>query len=322
MFFSRKNIKFVCLNFVLMMGIHQAAYADSFCGYDAGLIGTKGIGSIPPWGLKDITIELETYACTVLVYDKESKPSPEIETASQSYPCEDFIHMPSPYVDDYKGSKYQPEGFPIASSEYFRFLVFDSQDDKVLISLRTGEEKWVEMKNPGRWSFPYKYQGEGVKATIGFSSPTQSGIYSEPRFDSPDRVRGEFIKPLWVSRFGDDAYEKFFQNPFFQDLARKGKINIEGQKIGEFVNKVGSGFEIIYDVEEIIRDDEGREWLKASERFSQSVFYYDWKHPSPEDDKNFDGEAFVSDPIRTVYFPYREPSGTITMVMVDGFVCD
>ncbi len=306
-----------------MTGLHQATYADSFCGYDAGLIGTKAVGSIAAFSVKDVTIDPETYACTVLAYDEVPALNSETKTptAPQAYPCEDFIHMPSPYVDGYKGSKYQPEGFPIAKSEYFAFLVFASKDNMAKISLRTGEEKWIDTANPNARSFPYEYQGEGVKATIGLSSPTQSGIYSEPRFDSPDRVIGAFIKPRWVSRFEDDAYEKFFQHPFFQYLAREGKINIEGQKIGEFVNKLGSGFEIIYDVEEIIKDDEGREWLKASERFSQTTHYYDWDSRPYEGD-GIDLSTLVSDPIRTVYFPYREPSGTITMVMVDGEACD
>lgn len=326
MLYSKKIVSF---NIALMIGVSSTAYADSFCGYDAGLIGTKAIGYVAPYRLKDVVIEPETYDCTVSAYDELPVTNTEITTnfKSQSYRCRDFIHMPSPYVDGYNGNENNPKGFPIAKSDYFSFLVFDSSDTKVQISLRTGEKKWVEAKKHADLSFPYQYKGEGIASIIGDKAPTQSGFYSAPRLNAPavpitDYI-GVYTRPIPEHIFDGEAQLKFFQHPFFQYLANEGKIKIEEGKIAEYVNDINSDFEIIYNVEEIIKDDEGREWLKTNERFLQTTHNSDWdSRPYEQEGKNTDWSRVISDPIRSIYFPYREPSGTITMVMVQEGWCD
>ena len=157
--------------------------------------------------------------------------------------------MPSPYVDGYKGNENNPEGFPIAKSDYFAFLAFDTALSMIEISLRTGERKWVEAKHPDQISFPYQYQGDGIASTIGYKSPTQSGFYSAPRLNSPASYyaasMGTFKKPIPEHIFEGEAQLKFFQHPFFQDLAAEGKIKIEEGKIAEFANDVNSDDEFI-----------------------------------------------------------------------------
>jgi len=313
----RKMLRLTCLSLALLWGLAQSAFADSFCGYDAGLIGTKAIGYIAPYSLKDAVVTPETFACTISAYDDVEDLS-----AAQTYPCEDFKHMPSQYVDGYKGTEHNPEGFPIAQSDYFALLVFDAKENMAQISLRSGAKKWVEIKPHHKTDFAYHYQGKGIKAKIPGRAPTQSGLYSAPRLDAPDRLRSGFFRARWQDMFETEAFDSFFQHPFYQWLASEGKINIEGRKIEEFANDLGSGFEIIYEVEEIIKDEEGREWLKASEHFLQTLHIYDWDTRPFEDDENFNPSEHVSDPLRTVYFPYREPSGTITMVMVQAGWCD
>ena len=302
----------------LSITMSQAAYADSFCGYDAGLIGTKAIGYIAPYAVKDITILPPSYDCTVSAYD-EITNSKLVNAQPNSYSCDEFIHMPSPYVDGFAGNENNPKGFPIAASDYFAFLVFNAKDDLAQISLRSGDMKWVKVsKNK---VFPYHYRGEDTKVFITDSRPTQSGIYSAPDLTSPDRLRGSFDRPIrdWILE--GDIQRKFFNHPFFEYLARENKVNFE-TGLAEYANDINSDFAILYKVQSIHKDQDGREWLKASEYLYQALHNYDWVWESaPQEEGNNESEI-TSAPIRTVYFPYREPSGTITMVMTQGGYCD
>ena len=68
------------------------AYADSFCGFDNGLIGTKAIGYVAPFSLK--TEIYEAGICELKVHK-----SPTIDSISDILSCTTFQHIPSQYID-------------------------------------------------------------------------------------------------------------------------------------------------------------------------------------------------------------------------------
>jgi len=82
----------------------------------------------------------------------------------------------------------------------------------------------------------------------------------------------------------------------------------------------GDILDIRYDVHAIIRDTDGREWLETKEYLGLST--YDFFAEEESSLIYNDVQSIRSKAGRTIYFPYREPSGTITMVMTSPPDCD
>lgn len=128
----------------------------------------------------------------------------------------------------------------------------------------------------------------------------------------------------------------FFNHDVFKTLESYGIFNPNHIEAGKLATHYGDFLYAAYDVKAIIKDKQGREWLKAEEYLDISVFDFwhfvekaleaEGKTLSQDDHELIDSasydETFRSEAGRTVYFPYREPSGTITMVMTDGPECD
>ena len=167
--------------------------------------------------------------------------------------------------------------------------------------------------------------------------PTQTGIYDEPRLDKPAQYQGQQLGYLTDSWIDYTIPLGLFSHDIFKGLESYGIFNSNHIEAGKLATHYGSFLYASYDVKAIIKDEQGREWLKAEEFLDVAPFdfwYFVEKNLEAQGKKLsrvdheliIDGasidETFRSEVGRTVYFPYREPSGTITMVMTDGPDCD
>lgn len=309
--------------FALGLLTSSYAYADSFCGFEQGLIGTKAIGMVMPSSL-----ELETYEtgkCEIKAFD-----APSGDKGPTVLPCTDFQHVPSVYIDGYETKGFDPVG-----SEYFWFLVFNARDQWVEIALKSGEKKWTLLESQHDAEFDYQYL-PGKEIKLFAQNPTQGMMFSEPRLDKPVGYMGQFLRGISDDWIDQAIPHDFFNNEVFQILADNGGFDPNHIEEGKLATHYGKFLHVAYDVKTIIRDDEGREWLKAEEFLTISYMdFWDYveidlaalgKPLSEEDLRKINNSElmldFRSKAGRTVYFPYREPSGTITMVMTSGPDCD
>jgi len=313
----------IFMSIFVSLVLSSTAHADSFCGFDMGLVGTKAIGFVHPVNLD--MHKYETGICEINVFDSTS------ELASKSsYKCTDFQHIPSRYIDAYQ----EEEGFDPIASDYFYLQVLDAKDNWAQLVLKTGETKWVKKAGLGNFDFPYQFKANEAPVSINMPYPTQSGVYSEPRFDKPDRYHGSYMRDLTDGWIDSQVNLDFFNSEIFKLMEKHGLFNASHMEEGKLATNYGEFLHISYDVSNIIRDEEGREWLKAKEVLELSYHNLgNFIHSKlNEQDANIssDVESNVHDifwdharskPGRTVYFPYRDPSGTITMVMHDGPNC-
>lgn len=306
-----------------LMGSYGLAHADSFCGFDEGLIGTKAIGYVSPFYIGGY--DYDAGICEVEIVDSKSNQSNPIVK-----PCIDFQHVPSSNIDHYADE----DGFDPVGSDYFQFQVFDAQDLWVQIALKSGQKKWTKLKSQPYGAFPYQYvPGKEIKSYAGH--PTQGMIFSEPRLDKPAYYLSGFLRNITDFWIAQTIPPDFFQHEVFQLAAQYDVFDPSHIENAKIATHYGEFLHIGYDLKDIIRDDEGREWLKAQEYLT--ISRYDFEHfvereaealgkpLSKEDSRRLlqiDYHNLRSDAGRIVYFPYREPSGTITMVLSDGPDCD
>lgn len=298
------------------------AWADSFCGFDAGLVGTKAIGYASPVNLD--SHKYETGICELNIFETPSEDAP-----SSIFKCTDFKHVPSLYIDN-----YEEEGFDPLASDYFYLQVLDAKDNWAQLILKTGETKWVKKKSPGPFIFPYKYEGNKTTTSTEPSYPTQSAVYSEPRLDKADPFHGHYLRKVTDGWIDSQVNLEFFNSEIFKLMELHGLFNANHIEEGKLATQYADFLHIAYEVTGIIRDEDGREWLKAQEVLELS--YHDLAHyvhnTLNEQDAKISSEVEFqihdifwdharSKAGRTVYFPYRDPSGTITMVMTDGPNC-
>lgn len=318
------SLKSFSASLMLWVGSALVAHADSFCGFERGLIGTKSIGHYPPYLLKTQN-KLGNGPCEVLLYDT----LPVLDQAPQISNCMDVKRIPSVYVD--QGLE---QGFPVETSEYFQFLIYDVQETWVQVALNTGEKKWVQSLSDYPLHFPYHYKGDTESAPIEQANPTQSMIFTAPDLNKPDPYFGHYMRNVSNYWFDQEVPYSFFEHPLFTELARLNLFDpnhIEQGKLGLYKDL----FEITYEVKHIVKDSAGREWLEADEVLSVSNQYFSWKLGDklkkqrisiPQEERlkinHTIADGFKTEPLRSVYFPYREPSGTITMVMSNGPICD
>jgi len=303
------------------LNLCSTAFADSFCSFDEALIGTKAIGYISPTSLDNHEYDYETALCTLTAYEAPS------ETAEATIePCTDFINVPSKFETN----------LPV-TSEYYRLMIFDADELWLEISQKTGEKKWIK-KTPSfpNNHIPYHYISDDAPASVYDSSPTQSGVYSEPRLDKPAQYNGQQFGYLTDSWIDYTIPLDFFSHEIFKILKTYGVFDPNHIEGGKLATHYGGFLYAGYDVKAIIKDKDGREWLKAEEYLTVSPHDF-WGlidnqieaqgiTLSEEERLRIrdagEGPKIRSKAGQTVYFPYREPSGTITMVMTSGPDCD
>ena len=307
-----------------IMTICPMAYADSFCGLDESLIGTKAIGSISPMSLEKHLSE--TGMCELTVFDAPSESSEQ-----NTIICTDFQPLPSRY-----GNSYASDDFDPFTSEYYQFQIFDAESLWVQLALKTGEKKWAKQKTISPEKYPYQHIADDAPIFVSRNIPTQTGIYDEPRLDKPAQYQGQQLGYLTDDWIDYTIPLGLFGHDIFKRLESYDVFNPNHIEAGKLATHYGNFLYASYDVKAIIEDEQGREWLKAEEFLDVAPFDF-WhfveksleaqgKKLSQEDHELIDSasydETFRSEAGRTVYFPYREPSGTITMVMTDGPDCD
>jgi len=306
-----------------IMTICPMAYADSFCGFDERLIGTKAIGSVSPRQLESLISE--TDICMLNLFDTPNETNEQNTTA-----CMDIQYLPSRFFN------YEEEGFDPLASDYFQFQAFDADGIWVQLALKTGQRKWAKQKNINPERYPYYHTTDDAPVFVNRKIPTQTGIYDEPRLDKPSQYKGQQLGHLTDDWIDYTIPLGLFNHDIFKRLETYGVFNSSHIEVGKLATHYGEFLYAAYDVKAIIKDKEGREWLKAEEFLDVAPFDF-WHFVAKEldaqgkklsrndreliDSASYD-ETFRSDAGRTVYFPYREPSGTITMVMTDGPDCD
>lgn len=312
--------------FLVSLVMSPMAHADSFCGFDEGLIGTKAIGSISARQLDAHRYEYEKGVCEITIF---ADPAPT--SAPLVQPCKDFKHLPSANIDG-----QQEEDFNPVTSDYFRLQVFDAEDIWVQVALKDGTKKWAKQKSARPTAYPYHHISNDAPAFVDRYIPTQTGIYDKPRLDAPAQYMGQYFREMTDAWIDWTIPLDFFSDEFFEILAAYNVFNPDHIEAGKLESHYGEFLHAAYDVKAIIKDYEGREWLKAEEYLD--ISYFDFWHYAEkkieaqdktlsEEDRElletrFMQDSFRSKAGRTVYFPYREPSGTVTMVMTDGPECD
>lgn len=307
--------------------IGTPANADSFCGFDEGLIGTKATGYVHPLALSTHNIELET--CEITVFD-----TPDESSVATTALCTDFLNVPSIYLDESEAAS-----MAAIESEYFRLQVFGSQDLWVQLAFKDGEnkgeKKWVKKDYASASDALYQIRSDDSPVQIAGSHPSQAAIYDAPRLDKPARYMGQYMRGIsdgWIDQTIDMS---FFQEEVFQILKSHDLFDPNHIEAAKLATHYGDILLIGYEVTDIIQDEDGRQWLEAQEYLSISYWaFWDYlelaldaqdKELSAQErdqlDEALSGGEFRSKAGRTVYFPYREPSGTITMVMSDGPNC-
>ena len=318
-------MKLLSVTVLFALSISTQANADSFCWYDEGLIGTKAIGHVSLYKLLSPEALAKTGGCELAVYDD----IPVTEAPPTVMACTEFINIRTMNFFGATGPDYDPR-----NNEYFRLLAFSTQDNWAQISLKNGDKKWVSHHEANTFNFPYFYDHPHNSAVLRAVYPSQGSVYAEPRLDKPDAYFNAFFRNVYPSWFHGDVLKDFFEHPLFEIMETNGiidKKDMEQPALGPYEDF----FHITYHVTDILKDAEGREWLEAGERLSviphsvpENVKYLAKQKDielSEEDmlklHKIADKEI-KSGVVRTVYFPYREPGGTITMVMTDGPNCD
>lgn len=300
----------------------SSALADSFCGFDRGLVGTKAIGFVSPFELS--TSKYEAGACELIAFDRASE-----EAFSKTLKCTDFQHLPSVYIDN-----YEDEGFDPIASDYFHLQVLDAKDKWAQLLLKSGGTKWVKKKGTDDFNFPYQFKTNETSISMDKTYPTQGSVYSKPNLTKPDPFHGTYLRALSDGWIDSQVSPEFFNSEIFKVLEKHSLFNPNHIEQAKLATHYKEFLHISYDVTAIIRDDDGREWLKAQEVLELSFHdFFGYIHEElkardrtlteEEDSRLYDlfWETYRSKPGRVVYLPYRDPSGTITMAMIDGPNC-
>lgn len=309
------KLSLVSISVFMSLAIHATAGADSSCGLDEALIGTHAIGSISPRSLIDHTYEYEPPLCELSAFE-----APTNTDAPEIMPCNRFMALRE---DNFK-------------SDYYKLKVFGADGIWVQISSKSGEKRWVQQKSATPTNYPYQHISNDAAAYVNRNIPTQTGIYDEPRLDKPARYKGQQIGIITDDWIDATIPLDFFNREGFKILHKYGVFDPNHIEQGKLATHYGNFLYAGYDVKAIIKDEQGREWLKAEEYLGilgydlldliEKTIEADDQQFSQDESKVIDtivhGGALRSKAGQTVYFPYREPSGTVTMVMTDGAECD
>lgn len=312
-----------------VFALNLSAKADSWCGFEAGLVGTTAIGYVMPWELLPNNTEGNPYTdevavtCSVSSYATSDPSQATVNTRS----CNEFEFVPSRYVPE-------DEENP-GASPYFAFLVYSAQHNMAEVRLQTGQPLWVRHNR----SYSFKFaandnisHGHGTIHLPSFEgAPTETTIHLSPSFDDETEPFVDLLKqdPSLFER--NSNIQKFFNDPVFGLLDALSLYDPSQKRAYLETPSWETQFETSYNGIRLLEDENGFQWLEAEEVLVQHTLWQvnhldvDGLDVSDEEKQRLKALAYtsaISDPLRTVYFPYRSPDGTILMVLTQGVACD
>ncbi|MEH6487325.1 hypothetical protein [Hyphomonas oceanitis] len=285
----------------LILSLYGRAAADTFCNHEIGMIGTKAIGYVIPYGpmmSEDTDLSAASHdqdICRIISFDG---PMPVGPTRLDD--CQNFQHVRSDNVIE-TGHIFTDEeakiGHPV--SEYFSPLVFAVEGQMAALELKTGETRWVQSDHLARgvptYFEPSVYDG---KSAVGY----EGGISSDVLY--AQAAAGAETQPPSNRGPAQDA---------FRDKVLAGHPHDEAALLQM---EVHSGF--IYRVTDVVTVADGSVWFELEEKAALSS----WNWPAEVlAIYGNDASRLTSDPIRTVYMPFRKPDGTVVAVLTSGFDC-
>lgn len=283
------------LLFVLLF-VAPNAFADSFCSYEAGLIGTSGVGFVMPYSVETAEYNYQEKRCEVPVF-----AAPDTEKVSVIN-CAQIQELPSQY------NKLVFEGDPIFASEYFAFLVFEWRGRFARVQLKTGEDVWIKTTHISAID---KFGPEDVIGWRGLRSSKH--VYNAP--DVEAIAPAENIEGPIAQSFVARAYE--YAGVPFEIPEKRWDWFFETREPGDFY------FDFAYHVIDVVEDPNGALWYVAEEHLAIAALV---RQNHKQELIAILGDPFegvyYSPVIRTVHLPYRDENGLVQSVFLRGPYCD
>lgn len=282
--------------FSFLVAGSPAAFADSFCGYEAGIVGTKGVGFLSPYRVESANLDYDQKRCQVSVFlDSESSSSTVMD-------CTLIEEFPS------QNNRLVLDEDPIFMSEYFAFLVYEWRDNQARIRTREGEYVWVN----ARYVDPYdKFGPEDVIGVRGLK--TSKNVYRAP--DTAQIAPAEYIKGSIPQEYLMRLFE--YAGVPFAIPEKRWDWFFEKKDPGSFY------FEFSYHVTDLVEDASGALWYVADEHLAVEALMRDEREHELVTilGEPIDG-IYYSPVIRTVFIPYRDHENRIQAVFWGGPYCD
>lgn len=282
--------------FSFLVATSPAAFADSFCGYEAGIVGTKGVGLLSPYRVENADLDYDQKRCQVPVFlGLESTTSTVMDCAL----LEEFPSQNNSLVMD---------GDPIFMSEYFAFLVYEWRNNRARIRTREGEHVWVNT----RYVYPNdKFGPEDVIGVRGLR--TSENVYVAP--DIAEIAPAEDINGSIPQEYLMRLFE--YADVHFEIPAKRWDWFFEKKDPGSFY------FDFSYHVTDLVEDASGALWYVADEHLAVEALMRDEREHElvPILGEPIDG-IYYSPVIRTVFIPYRDNENRIQAVFWGGPYCD
>lgn len=288
----------------MFAGAPFLAIADSFCEYEAGLIGTKGIGYIAPYSAvsSDADYDYETKVCRMPIY-----ASPDAEHY-RMVDCLDIEAFPVLYhTQDAFVSGLAELGFPITFSDYYAFMVYEWQRPFGRVQLRNGQAAWIKSRHGLGGD---EYTRTGVVGLHGQTSSPQlfqeadrSALAPAPDIEGP--IALGFLKLL------------------FDDIGTP--LEIPEDEWNWFIQSKRDDYYygFTYIVTDLLEDENGALWYVTSEHLTIDALTSEERHNELQDLLNAPKRVPYSSPvIRTVYIPFRDNKDIVQSVFFLGPYCD
>lgn len=181
---------------IMFAGTSLTAEADSFCAYEAGLIGTNGVGYIAPYSAvsSDADYDYESKVCRIPVY---ALPDADQHTMVD---CLEIEAFPTQYHSQEAFVRGLSEtGFPITFSDYYAFMIYEWKAPFGRVRLQNGQTAWIKSRHGLGGD---QYTIEGVIGLHGQSSSQQlfqeadlSALAPSPDIEGP--IALELLKLLF-----------------------------------------------------------------------------------------------------------------------------
>lgn len=280
----------------LLVGAAPAAFADSFCGYEAGIVGTKGVGFLSPSRVENADLDYGQKRCRVPVFLELDSSS------SKVMDCTLIEEFPS------ENNRLVWDGDPIFMSEYFAFLVYEWRDNRARIKTREGVHVWVN----ARYVYPDdKFGPEDVIGARGLR--TSENVYSAPdttKITTAEDINGSIPQDYLMRLF------EYADVPF-EISEKRWDWFFEKKDPGSFY------FDFSYHVTHLVEDASGALWYVADEHLAVAALIRDEQEHEliPVLGEPIDG-IYYSPVIRTVFIPYRDNENRVQAVFWGGPYCD
>ena len=302
-------------------------HADSWCDFETGLLGSRAIGYESPGSFEPYDWTENPLAgaalktCQLLTF--ETPANEELSGTLRS--CGDFVHEPSAYVTD---ESNQGLGEHPAESEYFMIQIFEAQGSWAKVKMKDGNFKRLKSRRRSGFSlyFPNTaaagHRGVAWSLENGIGVPTR--VYTAPDLTAIDETVHAERFHLRYSEEHIQGAGSFFGQPVFEMLEAVGKFDPDNML--EHINAPGwqTGFAVQYVASDVVEDTSGMLWFKADEVLTQDTLWtverseIDNLRISDHDKTRFNDtlyKRYDSEPLRTVYFPFRAADGAILTVL-------